>query len=174
MHRSLLRRTSQQHRSPVTNMTAFYMYLFLGTYVGSASDTVDRAIDPITRTEYSHGVDSSPPVFRLGSGALVAPSTNPLTNLHKYRTTSLLNNTLLFAVQIISKLKVNLKITLFRAPETIKSSGTLFHQFGPAPLYLTPPKDPSNPVHSFQSTYTTTVLHPSEMSFFLLLSTVLF
>ena len=84
---------------------------------------------------------------------------NPWYDDHEY-------NTLLLAVQIISKLKVNLKITLFRAPETIKSSGTLFHQFGPAPLYLTPPKDPSNPVHSFQSTYTTTVLHPSEMSFF--------
>ena len=46
--------------------------------------------------------------------------------------------------------------TLFWAPETIDSSGTLFRQFDPnlvAPLHLTPTGDPSNPVHSFQSTY---------------------
>ena len=57
---------------------------------------------------------------------------------------------------IISGTLFNSSGTLFWAPETIDSSGTLFRQFDPnllATLYLTPTGDPSNPVHSFQSTY---------------------
>ena len=70
---------------------------------------------------------------------------------------------------IISGTLFNSSGTLFWAPETIDSSGTLFRQFDPnllATLYLTPTGDPSNPVHSFQSTYSTTVLNPSEMASF--------
>ena len=55
---------------------------------------------------------------------------------------------------IISGTLFNSSGTLFWAPETIDSSGTLFRQFDPnllATLYLTPTGDPSNPVHYFQS-----------------------
>ena len=72
-------------------MATFYIVLHIITYANVVTEPVVWGIDPTASTEYSHGVDDNPPVFRLGSGAVVAPSTNPLTSLHKYRTSSSAN-----------------------------------------------------------------------------------
>ena len=78
---------------------------------------------------------------------------------------------------IISGALFNISGTLFQGARNHKNLRSSFSSVWPnllAPLYLTPPGDPSNTVHSFQSTFSTKVLHPSEMAIFILLSTVLF